>query len=82
MSIIKMNLLIYVFACSKRGLRLKTADSCFQDLKDSRLVEETFTIDEVPEVLKSGRQAVVHSEMESELINKTYTNMLFLQHLS
>ncbi|XP_039382991.1 leucine zipper transcription factor-like protein 1 isoform X3 [Mauremys reevesii] len=34
------------FARSKRGLRLKTVDSCFQDLKDSRLVEETFTIDE------------------------------------
>uniref|UniRef100_A0AAR2IU53 Leucine zipper transcription factor-like protein 1 n=1 Tax=Pygocentrus nattereri TaxID=42514 RepID=A0AAR2IU53_PYGNA len=34
------------FARSKRLLRLKTIDSCFQDLKDSRLVEETFTVDE------------------------------------
>uniref|UniRef100_A0A8D0L2C9 Leucine zipper transcription factor-like protein 1 n=1 Tax=Sphenodon punctatus TaxID=8508 RepID=A0A8D0L2C9_SPHPU len=56
------------FARSKRGLRLKTVDSCFQDLKDSRLVEETFTVDEVTEML-DGLQTVVHSEVESELIN-------------
>uniref|UniRef100_A0A8B9BWN2 Leucine zipper transcription factor-like protein 1 n=1 Tax=Anser brachyrhynchus TaxID=132585 RepID=A0A8B9BWN2_9AVES len=35
------------FARFKRGLCLKTVDSCFQDLKDSRLVEETFTVDEL-----------------------------------
>uniref|UniRef100_A0A7N8X7E9 Leucine zipper transcription factor-like protein 1 n=1 Tax=Mastacembelus armatus TaxID=205130 RepID=A0A7N8X7E9_9TELE len=34
------------FARSKRVLRLKTIDSCFEELKDSRLVEETFTVDE------------------------------------
>ncbi|XP_023384790.1 leucine zipper transcription factor-like protein 1 [Pteropus vampyrus] len=68
------------FARSKRGLRLKTVDSCFQDLKESRLVEETFTIDEVSEVL-SGLQAVVHSEVESELINTAYTNVLLLRQL-
>uniref|UniRef100_A0A8C7MXS6 Leucine zipper transcription factor-like protein 1 n=1 Tax=Oncorhynchus kisutch TaxID=8019 RepID=A0A8C7MXS6_ONCKI len=34
------------FARSKRIIRLKTIDSCFEDLKDSRLVEETFTVDE------------------------------------
>ncbi|KAK1885253.1 Leucine zipper transcription factor-like protein 1 [Dissostichus eleginoides] len=32
------------FARSKRVLRLKTIDSCFEELKDSRLVEETFTL--------------------------------------
>lgn len=68
------------FARSKRSLRLKTVDSCFQDLKESRLVEETFTIDEVSEVLNS-LQAVVHSEVESELINTAYTNVLLLQQL-
>ncbi|XP_074842195.1 leucine zipper transcription factor-like protein 1 [Carettochelys insculpta] len=68
------------FARSKRGLRLKTVDSCFQDLKDSRLVEETFTIDEVTEML-DGLQAVVHSEVESELINTAYTNVLLLRQL-
>lgn len=68
------------FARSKRGLRLKTVDSCFQDLKESRLVEETFTADEVSEVL-NGLQAVVHSEVESELINTAYTNVLLLRQL-
>ncbi|XP_024838389.1 leucine zipper transcription factor-like protein 1 isoform X2 [Bos indicus] len=68
------------FARSKRGLRLKTVDSCFQDLKESRLVEETFTVDEVSEVL-NGLQAVVHSEVESELINTAYTNVLLLRQL-
>ncbi|XP_027443408.1 leucine zipper transcription factor-like protein 1 isoform X1 [Zalophus californianus] len=76
------------FARSKRGLRLKTVDSCFQDLKESRLglwlffrlVEETFTVDEVSEVL-SGLQAVVYSEVESELINTAHTNVLLLRQL-
>ncbi|XP_068791742.1 leucine zipper transcription factor-like protein 1 isoform X2 [Struthio camelus] len=68
------------FARSKRGLRLKTVDSCFQDLKDSRLVEETFTVDEVADML-DGLQTVVHSEVESELINTAYTNVLLLRQL-
>ncbi|KAJ6661944.1 hypothetical protein lerEdw1_012791 [Lerista edwardsae] len=68
------------FARSKRGLRLKTVDSCFQDLKDSRLVEETFTVDEVTDML-DGLQTVVHSEVESELINTAYTNVLLLRQI-
>lgn len=39
-----------------------------------------FTVDEVSDVLNS-LQAVVHSEVESELINTTYTNMLLLRQL-
>ncbi|XP_074127428.1 leucine zipper transcription factor-like protein 1 [Sminthopsis crassicaudata] len=68
------------FARSKRGLRLKTVDSCFQDIKESRLVDETFTMDEVTEVLNE-LQAVVHSEVESELINTSCTNVLLLRQL-
>ncbi|XP_067856096.1 leucine zipper transcription factor-like protein 1 [Heptranchias perlo] len=68
------------FARSKRGLRLKTVDSCFQDLKDSRLTEDTFTVDEVTEML-DGLRVVVHSEVESELINTAYTNVLLLRQL-
>lgn len=45
-----------------------------------RLVEETFTVDEVSEVL-NGLQSVVHSEVESELINTAYTNVLLLRQL-
>lgn len=45
-----------------------------------RLVEETFTVDEVIDML-DGLQSVVHSEVESELINTTYTNVLLLRQL-
>ncbi|KAM4704694.1 leucine zipper transcription factor-like protein 1 isoform 2-T2 [Rhinophrynus dorsalis] len=68
------------FARSKRALRLKTVDSCFQDLKDSRLVEETFTVDEVADMLQ-GLQVVVHGEVELELINSAHTNVLLLRQI-
>ncbi|XP_039609403.1 leucine zipper transcription factor-like protein 1 isoform X2 [Polypterus senegalus] len=68
------------FARSNRALRLKTIDSCFQDLKSSRLVEDTFTVDEVSEML-DGLQVVVHGEVESELINTAHTNVLLLRQL-
>uniref|UniRef100_A0A3Q1FSE8 Leucine zipper transcription factor-like protein 1 n=1 Tax=Acanthochromis polyacanthus TaxID=80966 RepID=A0A3Q1FSE8_9TELE len=68
------------FARSKRVLRLKAIDSCFEELKDSRLVEETFTVDEVREML-DGLQAVVRGEVEMELINTAHTNVLLLRQL-
>ncbi|XP_070783838.1 leucine zipper transcription factor-like protein 1 [Enoplosus armatus] len=68
------------FARSKRVLRLKTIDSCFEELKDSRLVDETFTVDEVREML-DGLQAVVRGEVEMELINTAHTNVLLLRQL-
>lgn len=40
-------------------------------------MEETFTVDEVSDML-DGLQTVVHSEVESELINTAYTNVLLL----
>ncbi|CAD7675330.1 unnamed protein product [Nyctereutes procyonoides] len=63
------------FACSKRGLRLKSIDSCLQDVKESRLVEETFTVEEV------STAAVVYSKVEFELINTAHTSVLLLQQL-
>uniref|UniRef100_A0A672FUA9 Leucine zipper transcription factor-like protein 1 n=1 Tax=Salarias fasciatus TaxID=181472 RepID=A0A672FUA9_SALFA len=68
------------FARSKRALRLKTIDSCFEELKESRLVEETFTVDEVREML-DGLQVVVRGEVEMELINTAHTNVLLLRQL-
>uniref|UniRef100_A0A8C1HV17 Leucine zipper transcription factor-like protein 1 n=1 Tax=Cyprinus carpio carpio TaxID=630221 RepID=A0A8C1HV17_CYPCA len=68
------------FARSKRALRLKTIDSCFQDLKDSRLMEETYTVDEVSDML-DGLQVLVHGEVEMELINTAHTNVLLLRQL-
>lgn len=43
-------------------------------------MEETFTIDEVSDIL-DGLQTVVHSEVESELINTAYTNVLLLRQI-
>ncbi|XP_042563099.1 leucine zipper transcription factor-like protein 1, partial [Clupea harengus] len=68
------------FARAKRTLRLKTIDSCFQDLKDSRLVEDTFTVDEVSEML-DGLQVVVRGEVDTELLNTAHTNVLLLRQL-
>lgn len=68
------------FARSKRALRLKTIDSCFQDLKDSRLMEETYTVDEVSDML-DGLQVLVRGEVEMELINTAHTNVLLLRQL-
>ncbi|XP_037135697.1 leucine zipper transcription factor-like protein 1 [Syngnathus acus] len=68
------------FARSKRLLSLKTVDSCFEELKDSRLVEETFTVDEVRDML-DGLHAVLRGEVEMELINTAHTNVLLLHQL-
>ncbi len=43
-----------------------------------RLNEETFTIDEVEEML-NGLLSVVRGEVESELINTAHTNVLLLR---
>uniref|UniRef100_A0A8C7CLM0 Leucine zipper transcription factor-like protein 1 n=1 Tax=Oncorhynchus kisutch TaxID=8019 RepID=A0A8C7CLM0_ONCKI len=69
-----------LFACSKRAIRLKTIDSCFEDLKDSRLVDKTFTVDEVRDML-DGLKLVVRGEVETELVNTAHTNMLLLRQL-
>ena len=44
----------------------------------SRLNEDTFTIDEVEEML-DGLLSVVRGEVESELINTAHTNILLLR---
>lgn len=46
----------------------------------SRLVDETFTVDEVREML-DGLQTVVRGEVEMELINTAHTNVLLLRQL-
>ncbi|GFO31798.1 leucine zipper transcription factor-like protein 1 [Plakobranchus ocellatus] len=63
------------FARYQRGQRLRAVDVCFEELKDSRLTDETFTVDEVVDML-DGLLAVVRSEVESELINTAHTNVL------
>ncbi|XP_077324300.1 leucine zipper transcription factor-like protein 1 [Lithobates pipiens] len=68
------------FAQGKRQLRLKSVRSCFQDVVEGRLTEDTYTADEVTDLL-SGLQAAVLSEVELELLNSAHTNVLLLQQL-
>lgn len=68
------------FARYQRGQRLRAVDLCFEELKDSRLTDETFTIDEVTEML-DGLLTVVRSEVESELINTAHTNVLMMRQM-
>ena len=44
------------------------------------MIEDTFTIDEVAEML-NGLLVVVTGEMETELINTAHTNILLLRQL-
>lgn len=64
----------------KRSQRLKGLDHCFQDLKDSRLYEDTYTNDEVTEML-DGLLTVCRSEMESELLNSSHTSVLLMRQM-
>lgn len=68
------------FASYKRTQNLRSVEGCFQDLKDSRLSDDTFTVDEVTDIL-DGLEAVVRGEVESELINTSHTNVLLLRQL-
>eukprot|EP00794_Sanderia_malayensis_P003141 gene3141-3609_t len=67
------------FARYNRSQTLKSVDSCFADIKDSRL-EDTYTFDEVIEMLDS-LCSVVKGEVELELTNASHTNVLLLRQL-
>ncbi|XP_028415802.1 leucine zipper transcription factor-like protein 1 isoform X1 [Dendronephthya gigantea] len=68
------------FARYNRGQCLRSVDACFEEYKDGRLVEDTYTLEEVLEMLHS-LQSVVKGEVESELINTAHTNVLLLRQL-
>jgi len=68
------------FARYNRNQQLRSVDGCFSDLKASRLNEDTFTVDEVEEMIDS-LQNVVRSSVETELINDAHTNVLLLVQL-
>lgn len=68
------------FARYNRNQQMKEVEGSFQDLKDSRLHEDTFTVDEVEEMI-DGLQAVVKGAVEMELLNATHTNVLLLVQL-
>eukprot|EP00118_Oscarella_pearsei_P000861 m.5985 g.5985 ORF g.5985 m.5985 type:complete len:303 (+) comp14637_c0_seq2:355-1263(+) len=66
------------FARFKRSQRLKVVDSAFEDLKESRLTEETFTAEEVRDMM-NGLCVVLKGDVESELIHTSHTNVLLLR---
>ncbi|XP_071512789.1 leucine zipper transcription factor-like protein 1 [Panulirus ornatus] len=68
------------FTKYQRAQRLRSIDACFQDVKDTRLVEETYTSEEVTEMLDALAD-VVQAEVESELIHAARTNSLLLARL-
>ncbi|XP_011413648.3 leucine zipper transcription factor-like protein 1 isoform X1 [Magallana gigas] len=68
------------FSRYQRGQRLRAVEMCFEELKSSRLDETTYTIDEVTEML-DGLLSVVRGEVEGELDNTAYTNVLLLRQM-
>ncbi|XP_065665911.1 leucine zipper transcription factor-like protein 1 isoform X2 [Hydra vulgaris] len=68
------------FARYNRNQQVRSVEGCFEDLKIARLHEDTFTVDEVSDML-DGLQAVVKSSIESELLNAAHTNVLLLVQL-
>ncbi|CAL4115914.1 unnamed protein product [Meganyctiphanes norvegica] len=68
------------FCKYQRQQRLRSIDACFHDAKDTRLNEDTYTCDEVIELLES-LASVVRAEVEGELIHQDHTNSLLLSQL-
>ncbi|KAK8783686.1 hypothetical protein V5799_009953 [Amblyomma americanum] len=68
------------FAKSQRSQRLKVIDRSFDDVKHARLLEETYTSEEVKQIL-DDLCTVVRAEVESELINTAHANVVLLRQL-
>jgi len=68
------------FARCQRAQYVRSIQACFDDVRDSRLVEDTYTKDEVLEVL-GGLAGVVKAELEGELIDISHTQSALLQQL-
>jgi len=68
------------FSRYKRIQSLQGVKQCFQDVEDSGLYEDTYTVDEVREMLETLLKSV-HNEMECELLNSSHTSALLLKQL-
>ena len=68
------------FAKFQRAQCLKAIGNGFQDAKDTKLLDDTFTIEEVEDILKDVKY-MVETEAETELLNTTHTNVLLLQQI-
>ena len=68
------------FAKYQRGQCIKSVKAAVQDTKEVRLNDDTYTLDEVDEVIEAVTESVT-SEVENELINTAHTNILLLRQL-
>lgn len=68
------------FAKFQRSQCLKAIENGFQDAKDTKLLDDTFTIEEVEEILKDIN-SIIGTEAETELLAATHTNVLLLQQI-
>jgi len=68
------------FARYQRTQRLRAIDSAFDEVRDSRLVDDTYTLDEVQDLL-DGLQDVIKGDVDTELIHTAHTNILLLRQL-
>ena len=68
------------FAKYQRGQCIKSVKAAVQDTREVRLNDDTFTLDEVEEIIEAVKEAVI-SEVETELINSAHTNVLLLKQL-
>ena len=63
-----------------RAQLVRSVRAVVGDTTDTRLLEETYTLEEVQEVVGALEEAVL-AEIETEMINCTHTNVLILQQL-
>merc|ERR1711953_1131364 len=68
------------FAKYQRGQCIKSVKAAVQDTREVRLNDDTYTLDEVEEVIEAVSGSV-SSEVETELINTAHTNILLLRQL-
>lgn len=68
------------FAKFQRFQRVRSIEKCFEDVDSLRLLEDTYTVDEVKSLLEELR-TLVKGEVETELINSAHTTALLLQQM-
>lgn len=68
------------FSRFKRIQSLKGIEQCFHDVEDSKMYDDTYTYEEVKEILDELLK-VVTNEVDIELLNSSHTSALLLKQL-
>ncbi|XP_067122110.1 leucine zipper transcription factor-like protein 1 [Centruroides vittatus] len=68
------------FAKFQRTQRIRSVEKCFEDVESLRLLEDTYTADEVKSLVDE-LCSLVRGEVETELINSAHTTALLLRQL-